>query len=112
MACILAIYKTEFRVCFCKLHQLPISRKKPSLLGFSRAFAHTFKLKTGCSRLFVALQAMKGDVSRSSGGAKADPAMLNAIRKQYEEEIEANRRAMEEMTVRWFSLKRLIVLCL
>lgn len=47
---------------------------------------------------------MGGNLPAPSGGGEADPAMLEAMRKQYEEEIEANRRAMEEMTVRLFVL--------
>ncbi|CDJ56258.1 kinesin, putative [Eimeria maxima] len=43
-------------------------------------------------------KAMGGNLPAPSGGGEADPAMLEAMRKQYEEEIEANRRAMEEMT--------------
>ncbi|CDI75167.1 kinesin, putative [Eimeria praecox] len=42
-----------------------------------------------------------GGLPAPTGGTEADPAMLEAMRKQYEEEIEANKRAMEEMTMSW-----------
>lgn len=45
---------------------------------------------------------MGGALPAPTGGTEPDPAMIDAIRKQYEEEIEANKRAMEEMTVRRF----------
>lgn len=45
---------------------------------------------------------MGGALPAPSGGSEPDPALLEAMRKQYEEEIEANKRAMEEMTVRFF----------
>ncbi|KAL8429618.1 hypothetical protein ACSSS7_006457 [Eimeria intestinalis] len=38
---------------------------------------------------------------RYAGGNAPDPGLLDSIRKQYEEEIEANKRAMEEMTMSW-----------
>ncbi|KAL8430559.1 hypothetical protein Efla_000504 [Eimeria flavescens] len=46
-------------------------------------------------------KAMGGALPGPSGGGAPDPAMLDAIRRQYEEEIEANKRAMEEMTMSW-----------
>ncbi|KAL8455224.1 hypothetical protein Emag_000969 [Eimeria magna] len=44
---------------------------------------------------------MGGTAPGPSGGNGEDSRMLDAIRKQYEEEIEANKRAMEEMTMSW-----------
>ncbi|CDJ30039.1 uncharacterized protein EMH_0026470 [Eimeria mitis] len=46
-------------------------------------------------------KAMGGTLPAPSGASEPDPAMLEAMRKQYEEEIEANKRAMEEMTMSW-----------
>ncbi|XP_026192396.1 kinesin-like protein KIF13A [Cyclospora cayetanensis] len=46
-------------------------------------------------------KAMGGAQPGPARGTKPDPLMLDAIRKQYEEEIEANKRAMEEMTMSW-----------
>ncbi|OEH78990.1 putative kinesin [Cyclospora cayetanensis] len=46
-------------------------------------------------------KAMGGAQPGPTRGTKPDPLMLDAIRKQYEEEIEANKRAMEEMTMSW-----------
>lgn len=46
-------------------------------------------------------KAMGGNLPAPAGGQELDPAMIEAIRKQYEEEIEANKRAMEEMTMSW-----------
>ncbi|KAL8273692.1 hypothetical protein Esti_002404 [Eimeria stiedai] len=46
-------------------------------------------------------KAMGGTLPSPSGGNEPDPGLLDAIRKQYEEEIEANKRAMEEMTTSW-----------
>lgn len=44
---------------------------------------------------------MGGALQDAAPSAAADPQMMEEIRRQYEEELEANRRALQEMTMSW-----------
>ncbi|CDI87401.1 hypothetical protein EPH_0005460 [Eimeria praecox] len=46
-------------------------------------------------------KAMGGALPDTAPGAGADPQMMEELRRQYEEELEANRRALQEMTMSW-----------
>lgn len=46
-------------------------------------------------------RAVGGGMIEGLPGGKADPAAVEELRRQYEEELEANRRALQEMTVSW-----------